>query len=213
MSETLVIPKFRNTSRLVQFVAKNWSSINSRLPPDREEVFFKTKEEPARVATNLYAYSNYVGKMPERFEELLKANKQSLLNYIVRMDNTGLHCEALLDDLRGHGMLLYRWAKSTDKRLPEHLEGSIEDPNPAYYYAKEVIRGRLPAHMEKVFFKDPYWASKYAFDVIRGFAPVKLPDDLHSFMVLKSFEDPDDDTIKAYIEASENDPNKSGNTP
>jgi hypothetical protein len=87
----------------------------------------------------------------------------------------------------------------------------MDDPRFCFTYSKEVLKGRLPSHLESVFFKDSYIASRYAFEVIRGFSSVRLPEELHNFMVMKSFEDPENKYVKSYIEASENDPSKTGN--
>lgn len=214
-SETTVkIPKFRNARRALEWLRKNrFTACLSRLPNDREEVFFKDKSDPHHLACHVLAYSRYVGEpLGERFENLLKPNKGALLSYLREMDERGNDMpQPLIDELKGCSAQLYQWAKHTEKRLPKHLEDSIEDPEYALQYATEVLRGRLPEHLEKVFFKDAECASQYAFDVIRGFSPIKLPDDLHAFMVMKSFEQPNNRHIKQYMQASEDDPNKMGN--
>lgn len=206
------IPKFRNTTRLVHWMRK--SGHRERLSNEHEQVFFKCKkEDPTLIASNLAQYSWYVGSLGSELEALLKCNHHSIYEYARMLHNRHLELpEALENELSGDSRYLVLVAELRERRLPTHLEDTIDDPSWAYKYAKVVLLGRLPAHLEKVFFKDTYWASKYAFDVIRGFASVRLPEDLHSFMVMKSFEDPDDDNIKIYIEASENDPNKMNNS-
>lgn len=207
------IPKFRNTTRLVRWMNKNHH--NERLTADREEVFFKTKkEEPYLVAHNLAQYCWRVGKVEERLENLLKAHSSAVIEY-ARMcwnRNLGEISKDLKDSLKGHSAALYNLAQLYDSRLEKELEDTFEHPNWAFQYAKDILRGRLPAHLESIFFKDARMASKYAFEVIRGFAPVRLPDDLHSFMIMQSFAHPDDHNIKIYMEASESDPNKMGNS-
>lgn len=212
-TETLKIPKFRTARRLVGWMEQNWHRLNPcRLPGDREEVFFKTKKEsPQELAGLVAIYSNRVGKLEPRLEELLKANKDSVIAYIQALRSREQKVsQDLMDSLAGDSRNLYRLGK-LQGRLPQHLEDTIVDPRFAFMYSKEVLRGRLPSHLEDVFFKDTYYAAKYAFEVIRGFAPVRLPEGLHAFMVMASFEDPDDDNIRAYMEASESDPNKVGN--
>lgn len=206
------IPKFRNTTRLVRWVNKYQSG--TRLPRDREQVFFTTKKElPELVASNLAEYCHHVGKIEPEFENLLKANPDAVLTYA----RIGIHhgfeiSEEIEDALKGHCSQLYSLAVSRGRRLPERLEDTINEPYWALQYATEVLKGRLPSHLESVFFKDARVASQYAFEVIRGFASVRLPDDLHSFMIMQSFAHPDDRHIKIYMEASESDPNKIGNT-
>ena len=212
--ETLKIPKFRTATRLVAWMEQNGHRLNPcRLPEDREQVFFRTKKEtPQELAACVASYAHRVGKLEPRFEELLKANHDSVISYVqaVRPREQEVS-EDLIDSLAGDSRSLFRLGKEIG-RLPKHLEDTFGDPRFAFLYAKEVLRGRLPSHLEDVLFKDAYYAAKYAFDVIRGFAPVRLPDELHAFMVMKSFENPGDDNIRAYMEASESDPNRVGNT-
>lgn len=213
-TKTVKVPKFRSARRALDWLRKNrFSTQLDRLPTDREEVFFKDKSDPFHLASHVLAYSRYVGKpLGERFENLLKPNKGALLCYLREMDERGNDMpQSLIDELKGCNTPLYHWAKYTEKRLPKHLEDSIDDPQCALDYATDVLRGRLPEHLEKVFFKSAEHASQYAFEVIRGFSPIKLPDDLHAFMVMKSFETPNNRFIKEYMEACEDDPNKMGN--
>lgn len=214
-TETVKIPKFRSARRALEWLRKNRFSfqLDGRLPADREEVFFKDKSDPHHLACHVLSYSRYVGKpLGERLEQLLKPNKGALLSYLREMDERGNDMpQSLIDEMKGCSCQLYQWAKHTEKRLPKHLEDSIDDPQYALDYSTDVLRGRLPEHLEKIFFKSAEHASQYAFEVIRGFSPIKLPDDLHAFMVMKSFETPNNRYIKEYMEASEDDPNKMGN--
>lgn len=215
MNESEVkVPKFRSARRALEWLRKNrFNSQMDRLPPEREEVFFKDKSDPSVLAGHVLAYSRYVCQpLGERFEELLKPNKGAVLCYIREAHSRGQELnQSLVDELKGSSNNLYHWACHIEQRLPKHLEDSIEEPLWALKYAKDVLRGRLPKHLEKVFFKSAEYASQYAFEVIRGFSPIKLPDDLHAFMVMKSFETPNNRHIKEYMEACEDDPNKMGN--
>lgn len=215
MNETTIkIPKFRNARRALDWLKKNRYNENAprRLPEDREEVFFNGKTDPVQLSHIVVSYSSFVGRrLSPRFEELIVQSHQALFQYIrLHWDNDEGDPE-LLNNLKGDSRFLYHYATWKNRRLPKHLEDSIEEPHYALKYAKEVIRGRLPEHLEKVFFKSAEHASEYAFEVIRGFSPIKLPDDLHAFMVMKSFEQPNDRSIKDYMEACEDDPNKEGN--
>lgn len=215
MNESEVkVPKFRSARRALEWLRKNrYNNQMDRLPPEREEVFFKDKSEPSTLAGHVLAYSRYVGQpLGERFENLLRPNKGAVLHYIREMHQRGNEVNhSLLEELKGSSNHLYNWACHTEQRLPKHLEDSMDEPLWVLKYAKDVLRGRLPEHLEKVFFKSAEYASQYAFEVIRGFSPIKLPDDLHAFMVMKSFETPNNRHIKEYMEACEDDPNKMGN--
>lgn len=212
MNGTKRIPKFRSARRAVEWLKREmWNEGPKRLPPDREEVFFKEDVDPKQQAHHVYAYAMFVGeRLSPRFESILVHNHTCLLQYmkcqIGKEDDI-----SLLDHLKGDSKCLYHWASWTGRRLPSHLEDSIDDPYYALKYATDVVRGRLPDHLEKVFFKSAQHASEYAFEVIRGFSPIRLPDDLHNFMVMKSFEDPNDSSVKEYMEACDDDPNKGGN--
>lgn len=211
------IPKFRSTARLVQWIRNKWHS--TRLPEDREQVFFKVApKDPVRVAAHIAEYASFVGRLDARLEELLKPDGDSVLKYLKTVHNREQEVSHdLVQSFKGKSNLLLSWASFTKTRLEKDLEDSLDDGSAAcarwcFRYAKEVLRGRLPSHLEQVFFRDTYHASKYAFEVIRGFAPCRLPEELHAFMVMKSFEHPDNENIKVYMEASESDPAKIGNT-
>jgi hypothetical protein len=213
------IPKFRTTHRLVLWMKNNWTAIHNydtnraRLPPDHEEVFFKSKKEaPEVIASNLAEYAFRAGKLEPRFEELLKCDAGAVLRYLKSMHRLEeATSEDLLHCLKGKNPQLYGWAQTVG-RLPSFLEDTFDEPKHCFFYAQQILRGRLPSHLEGVFFKDAYFASKYAFEVIRGFSSVRLPEELHNFMIMKSFEDPENKHVKAYIEASENDPSRIGNS-
>jgi len=214
METTVAIPKFRTARRLVQWMERNWHRLKDhRVPPDRERVFLDTKKEtPESVAPLIARYSGWAGKVDAEYESVLRRNKDCVFQYARNLRHKGLEVDqSLVDELAGDSKNLYRLAKEIG-RLPKHLEDTISEPRFAFMYAKEVLFGRLPRHLEDVFFKDAYYAAKYAFEIIRGFSPVRLPDELHTFMVMKSFEDPGNEHIRAYIEASESDPSKIGNT-
>lgn len=214
MSDTVSIPKFRTAKRLIEWMGRNWHSLESRrLPRDIEQVFFRTKKDtPQEVARCLARYSGWAGRLESEYESLLKVDRDSVVAYIHNLTAKDQEIgDDLLEVLSGDSRNLYRAAKDVG-RLPSHLEETISEPRYAFLYAKEVLRGRLPSGMESVFFNDPYHAAKYAFDVIRGFAPCRLPEELHTFMVMKSFESPDDENIKTYLLASESDPGRIGNS-
>ena len=214
------IPKFRSANRLVLWVRQKWHG--TRLPADREKVFFKCHEKnPVVAAAQLAEYASFVGKIDAPLENLFLSDPQSLLKYIKIVHNREEEVNpVLVQSLKGKGTssLLFSWAHHLKRRLDEDLENALDDGTPScprwcYRYAKEVLRGRLPEHLENVFSKydDAYHASKYAFDVIRGFAPCRLPDDIHTYMVMKSFQDPENEHIKTYMDASESNPDHVGN--
>lgn len=219
MNETTKIPKFRTARRLVQWMERNWHSLianggSARLPADRERVFLTTKKEkPEEVAACVSRYSHWAGRLSPEIESLMLCHHDSLVVYLIAVHNKEEEFPSyLLENLRGDNRNLWRVAKRIG-RLPENLEDSMGEGEAkyAFLYAKEVLRGRLPENLEGVFFKDTYYAAKYAFEVIRGFSSVRLPEALHNMMVMKSYEDPSNEDVKAYLDAAENDPDKVGN--
>lgn len=205
--------KFRKTSRLVTWLDSRegrklrWDKRDNgedsfRLSEEAESVFFKSKECPKTIATNVARYARFAGRLPREFEQLLKPSKQAITNYMINVVERPYGDETidLVNELLGSSNHLVSLAISKG-RLPEHLELSISDPEYALNYAERVLKGRLPSALEELFFQDADLASRYALDVIRGFAPCRLPDALHSFMVMKSFEETDNPRIKEYITA------------
>lgn len=227
MEETVKIPKFRKTSRIAPWMEKN--EYEGRLPEEVENLFFNTKESAEEILISLTDYHDRIDQsLPENLENLLyEKAKETIPNAAENLSfvydflrycwNTVVEFEKkdaqkYIDLYKGKSTHLVQWARWTDKRLPDYLEDSIDDPVELLDYAKVVVRGRLPSHLEDVFFKDVHMATQYAFDVIRGFAPVKLPDALHNFVIMESYKNTDDYQIKTYMKASESDPNKTGNS-
>lgn len=279
MSDTLVgPPKFRTTARLVQWARRN--RIASRLPPDSERCFFRSKETPEKVSNSLVEYSARVGHLDAALESLL--TEQSALVYARNLCRKGLRpSDLVLDKIRErdllylsqywcqhHGRLPERLERKivdssslaeyasrvgplephledvilqdgnatmsyidtlhsnqreiSDRylramvghdghfvklangilngRLPDYLEESITSPEVALNYARHVVRGRLPEKVELALQNDHRYAVKYAFEIIRGMADPRLPDSIHAFVVMKSFENPHDGEIRRYIQ-------------
>ena len=226
--ETVKIPKFRKTSRIASWMEKN--EHEGRMPEQVEALFYNTKESAEEILINLTCYHDRIDSLPENLENLLyekakecipnadenRAFVHDFLKYcwygVANHGDTSEKAQKYIDLFKGKSARLVQWAIWTKSRLPDYLEDSISDPSQLLDYAKEVVRGRVPSHLEDVFLKDVHSATTYAFEVIRGFAPVKLPDALHNFVIMESFKDPNDYQIKIYMKASESDPNKTGNS-
>jgi len=223
MSETIKIPRFRKVGRISTWMEKNEYSESN---PEIEKLFFSTNEPAEDVLVALISYNDMVSDMRQELKDLLydkavicipPANQnltyvQEYKAYCYRLWIDDTLEQKYIDLFKGKSGCLGDWAGMTDERLPDYLEDSIDDPDVLLDYSKRVLRGRLPSHLEDVFFKDVRVATEYAFEVIRGFAPVKLPDALHNFVIAESFRNPDDRRIKTYMKACESDPNKTGNS-
>lgn len=128
------IPKFRKTNRLVSYVQNNL--IKQRLAPDREEIFFTSKEEPHTIATNVASYAVLVGKLDERLENLLKSptGEHGWTGFSPIMKYAGA--------LKRHGIV----------NLPSHLEECLKGHDSEMFrYAKDILYGRLPEYLENTF--------------------------------------------------------------
>lgn len=193
------IPKFRYARTLVEWLSKNPQS--ERLPSGIEEVFFKSSEEPSKIAEFVAKYSMFVGPLDARLESLLVHSNRAIVDYSQILHKNGAPPlpDSTLERLKGddnHLMLLARWTR----RLPSWLEDTLKHPKTLVNYAANIIVGRLPQHLEELLVSDVNALVDYAFKVIRGLSPIRLPDNLHSVVVLKSFEHTDNITIKKYFE-------------
>jgi hypothetical protein len=70
----------------------------------------------------------------------------------------------------------------------------IKDPQYAYRYARDIIKGRW-IEAEDVISTSSMHAYSYAKDVIQG----KLPENMHNAMILHGITNPNDRNIKTYL--------------
>jgi hypothetical protein len=155
-------------------------------------------------AAALAEYASNAGLLGPHLEEIIMSNADSLMKYIGVIDRNGgeIH-ERFLRAMVGQDRHFSSLSKFLKGRLPDYLEESISDPSVALDYARSVLKGRLPERVESVLQNDERYAVRYAFEVVRGFASPRLPDAVHSFLVMKSFEDPDNHEIRKYIQEVE----------
>lgn len=199
----------------IQYVSgvKNYNFRNGikevRIEEQEKEVFFSNKKyTPEKMAEFVAKYANVVGPLPTELKELLKANSKAILEYAQTLKSKNMTLDDdLRDCLAGDSESLLRYAQYHlgGRRLPQHLEKTMTHPQSLYNYAKSIVQGRLPEELENHLASDTSVASAYAFDVVRGFASVKLPEVVHSAIVMRSFENPNDFHIKRYIKECEKD--------
>jgi hypothetical protein len=181
--------------------------VRGRLPEEMELRIFSRES-----AYQVFQYAKNCRFLPEgHLHECLKGSPNAIVEHMKWIRNSA---SALPDDLRdslvGDDDSLLEWAK-LHGRLPEHLERTLTKPKVCLEYATRVLRGRLPPEVESCLLNDHKAAISYAFNVIRGFAPCRLPEEIHASIVMKSFEHTDDGDIKKYIAACDSDPNRMGN--
>lgn len=183
--------------------------LKSRLPREVEQKLFAGDEHT--VARLVYSYAEAVSAfepMDFELEKLISLNADCLFNYHnhVAWSQKKTLDTRLWDNLAGNSQALLRYASQIIKgRLPKHLEDTLDDPRVCLTYAKDILKSRLPEHLENVFLKDVDCAYNYAFTIIRGFSSPKLPEVLHSMMLMKSY-DPNhvnDRYIKEYVRECE----------
>ena len=183
--------------------------LKTRLPKHIEEKIFVRKDSFDPYSAN-YKIQNVFARYAEVFGPITEyeyifencVGNDSLMTYMrVLSAHKKDPSKELLSYLKGDNKNLIAYARMTGKRLPSELEDTLSDPKTCLDYAKEVIKGRLPEHLEEVFLKDYILAAAYAFDVIRGFASVQLPEKLHTMMISQSFASPNDWNVKRYVSA------------
>lgn len=177
--------------------------LGGRISPELESSMIVPEEK--ETASRLSSYAEIVGPLNEDLERLIVADHDKILKYFSLLSRHEQELPRwMMDELKGDSINLYHLSRNFIRgRLPEDLENTMDDPSILYEYAKHTLRSRLPEHLELCFLKDHRYAVKYAFEVVRGYADVKLPEQLHAMVVMKSFENPDDNEIKRYIRETE----------
>lgn len=150
MSDTINIPKFRTTARLVQWVRRN--KVASRLPAESERCFFRSKEGQEKVSRSLVSYAVWVGPLGSELEALL-TEQDALVYARDRCRKAVRPSDLVLDKIRAHDLLyLSQYWCSHFGRLPERLEGKIVEPNLLADYSSRV--GPLEPHLEDIILRD-----------------------------------------------------------
>jgi hypothetical protein len=84
------------------------------------------------------------------------------------------------------------------RRIPPDKEAEAVkamDEKDFVSYCQNCFKGRAPEEVDEVIVGETDILLKYATDVLHG----RLPGPLHSAMVMKSFEDPDDQNLRQYV--------------
>jgi hypothetical protein len=79
-------------------------------------------------------------------------------------------------------------------RWPEAERFILKNLGVSLGYASSVIKGRWEQY-EKAIINDPYMCYLYAKQVVKG----RLPEHMHQAMVMHSFSDPSDESVKKYL--------------
>lgn len=143
------------------------------------------------------SYAEEIGVLPENLEAVILGDDYAVVRYIKVLKTHFKEVpEKFMRDLVGHDCHFLSLAQDIG-RLPSYLEESIKDPKVALDYAKYIIKGRLPDVVEtQAFMGSPRMAVRYAWEVIRGFASVRLPEPLHIALMLHPEQDSE---IRRYM--------------
>jgi hypothetical protein len=195
-------PRFRSTTRLAQWVRRNRPS--GRLPAASERCFFRSKESPQRVSSNLLRYSELVGGLSEELEALLVPD--DLVGYC-RVVNAkgGKPSSFVLSRMEEDRLVL---ASHFLGRLPEDHERRISKPSLVSLYAGRV--GPLPSYLEDLIVEDPDASMDY-IEVLKThfkevpdrFMRVLVGHDRHFLRLARALGG----RIPSYLEESMTEPN------
>ena len=187
--------------------------IQARIPEMEERILFSGNfpaENLARVAAKIidkmtpYRYGVTLKEgdaaIDPRLKELVKGSVDAVCEYMEFLGRRGMRLEPEFHYIfAGNGQLLLKLANHLNRRLPEDLERTWKGAKSLVAYTLKFVRMRLPDYLEEVLVGDQQAACQYAFEVVRGFSSPRLSDELHKFMLLKSFENPEDGDIKRYF--------------
>ena len=149
---------------------------------------------------SLAVYAEHVGTLTPRMEALLVGCPDSIIKYFkVLGRNMQDPPECLLKALAGHDRTYAEVSRMLGGRLPEYLVDTITCPRVALWYASNILKSRLPSHIEEVLLGDADCAAKYAFDVVRAYSSPRLPDVLHNSILMRSYSDPNNQLIRQYV--------------
>lgn len=184
--------------------------IRFRVPEMEERILFSGRFDAEEVAMQVafimenlsqgYGMNKDEPAADPRLKKLLEANPLAVESYMGTVSRKGLKLDSeLWGVFKGRGKLLMKLAEHLRQRLPPELEATWEDAQSLLQYTVRWVRNKLPAHLEDVLMADHRVAVEYAFQVVRGFASPRLGDNLHTFLLMKSFELTDDPQIKKYL--------------
>lgn len=190
------------------------TNVRTRIPEMEERILFSAPPSRAASHAALRIMENFNGFGSKARDssclddpELKRLISQSVGAVEAYMDFLGRRGRCIGSDFygvfAGNGALMLKLANHLQRRLPEELERTWEDPRTLVAYAMKFVRKRLPEYLEDILVGDQHAARLYAFEVVRGFSSPRLSDRLHAFMLMKSFETPDDHDIKQYISECE----------
>lgn len=117
------------------------------------------------------------GRLPADRELVFLKSLSMAIDYAVRIDSR--LPKIFEDKIKENIELAYRYVQDVIEAPFVEYEGVFnKSPKILVKYAKNVLKSRLPAHLEICLMGDPYSCFEYAWGVLDG----RLPEDLHNYM-------------------------------
>lgn len=117
------------------------------------------------------------GRLPADREVVFLKNLEMAVDYAVRI-NSRLP-KVFEDKISENPQLLFRYMRDAANGPIVEYENSFKSsPKILVKYSKEVLKSRLPEHLEICLMGDPYSCFEYAWGVLDG----RLPETLHNYM-------------------------------
>lgn len=186
-----------------------------RLPENLEnsvcEKLEEDRETHDRTIVNwIISYKQTVGEITPRMQNILvnKLKNRLASKYdwgIERALKYALLCENVIPEdlersLWSNEYSAFKYAVQSGKRVPPDLEpkaiSEFFDEDEVVSYSMKMFGGRLPFELECLLANKPDAALEYAKKIIIG----RLPEALHTAMIMKSFENGANDSVSEYLE-------------
>lgn len=185
------------------------SETRRRVPEMEDRILFSGRFPAGEVAVQVaklidnlspsYGYADD-SMTDQRLKSLLVASPEAVETYMGTISRRSIKLDPeMRGAFKGDGRRMLKLAEHLRERLSPELEDTWDDAASLVQYTVRWVRQRLPEHLEEVLVGDHKAACEYAFQVVRGFSSPRLSDSLHAFMLMKSFEVPDDREIKRYV--------------
>jgi hypothetical protein len=132
-----------------------------------------------------YAMASGKARWPDLESQLLNPDRMEPL--VEQLEEIRLYCSHVIKG---------RWSDAEAFIVGKvRTEATDDVAEQAILYAAEVIKEPWP-EFEALLSGHPNWMNDYARDVLRG----RLPETLHTEMVLRSFRNPNDRAVKEYFQ-------------
>lgn len=159
-------PKFRTTSRLAQWVRR--MKPTSRLAPESELCFFRSKEKPSVISGNLCKYSEYVGEVSQELEAVLEQGELFSYSVIVAR-RLKWPRDSVMERLTPSELV--RLSSYRGQRLSAPFESRIVEPMDVVSYFESM--GEIVPEMEDLILGCPNACMRYTKFLTQKSKPIE----------------------------------------